>query len=239
MSRPKTHSAGGTRVPLYVVSRDGSPERLIALWAEAERMGVPLVRVGASDTVPGEDEALMRASDHRRAWERVAEGEAPVAIVLEDDVALDDRLAPLLDADTLSAALPSRGLVNLDGGAGGEGETRIERTLGMPARCGAYALGRDTARALLAAPRHLEPLERTLLRHREHGVELRVALPAPVVSPERDDEPDHRPGLGGLVARLRHALAERAAPPKRSPRKPGPTAGAVPPLAPAVMGTPK
>ena len=210
--------AGGTggsplagRVSLYVVSRDDAPERLVALWAETDRMGAPLIRVGASQGAPGEDAALLRASDHRRAWERVADGDAPVAIVLEDDVALDDRLAPFLDMDALGEAVPPLGLVNLDGGRGGEGVTRIEHTIGMPARCGAYALRRETARALLDAPRRAEPLERTLLRHREHGVELRVATPAPIVAPARANEPDVRPGLAGLVSRLRHRLTERPA----------------------------
>ena len=224
------------RVPLYVVSRDDSPERLVSLWAEAERMGVPLVRVGASEGAPGEDDVLLRASDHRRAWERIVESGVSAAIVLDDDVSLDDRLAPFLDAATLIEALPERGLINLDGGHGGEGETRIEHTLGMPARCGAYALGGDTARALLDAPRHLEPLERGLLRHREHGVELRVALPAPVVSPDRADGPEHRAGFAGFVARLSHALTERSA--KATPKRRSPAA-AVPPLAPAVVTSAK
>ena len=206
---------GGARVPLYVISRDGAPERLVALWAEAERMGVPLVRVGASDGAPGDDEATMRASDHRRAWERVAAGEDAVAIVLEDDVALDDRLAPLLDADALAGALPPLGLVRLDGGCGGEGEARIERATTLAGRCGAYALRRETAAALLAAPRQAGPLERWLVRQRENGLSLHVAVPAPVAAPDREDEaePGRGAGLRGFAARLGRALRmDRASP---------------------------
>lgn len=226
---PNDQAPGG-RVPLYVISRDGSPERLVALWAETDRLGVPLVRVGAAEGAPGEDGVLLRASDHRRAWERVVSDDVPLAIVLEDDVALDDRLGPLLDGTVLDDAMPPLGLVNLDGGPSGEGATRIEHTLGMPARCGAYALRRETAMALLAVQRRAEPLERTLLRHREHGAELRVALPAPVVSPERGTAPDHRPGLAGVMSRTRHALVERV---RRSARPAASRPASVPPLAPA------
>ena len=186
------------RAPVYVISRDGEPERLVALWAEADRLGVTLHRIAATDPAEGDDAALIRSSDHRRAWARVAEGDDAHAVVLEDDAALDDRLAPLLDAARLLREVPDHGVVNLDGGRPGEGDPRIVRPSGPLQRCGAYVVARGAARALLNAPRRAEPLERTLARRAQHGVEVCVAEPAPVVAPGAADA-----GVaGGWLARL-------------------------------------
>lgn len=175
------------RAPVYVISRDGEPERLVALWAEADRLGVELHRIAATDAADGDDAALIRASDHRRAWARIAAGEATHAVVIEDGAALDDRLAPLLDLGRLAREVPDHGVVNLDGGRPGEGEPRIVRPGTAPQRCGAYVVARGAARALLDSPRRAEPLERALARRAEHGVEVCVAEPAPVVAPDAED----------------------------------------------------
>lgn len=211
--------AGG-RAPLYVISRDGEPERLVAMWAEAERLGVALHRIAATDGAPGDDAGLMRVSDHRRAWARVAAGGAPHAVVLEDGAALDDRLSALLDADRLAREVPAQSIVNLDGGRRGEGEPAIVAPAVPPAYCHAYVIGREAAAALLAAPRRAEPLERTLARRAEHGVEIRVAEPAPVVTTGVE-----RPA-GGWLSRLsdllRRGVTERAGAPVVPPLRPAP-----------------
>ena len=214
----RMNDPAGGRAPLYVISRDGEPERLVAMWAEAERLGVTLHRIAATDGAPGDDADLIRLSDHRRAWARIAEGDAAHAVVLEDGAALDDRLGALLDADRLAREAPRRGIVNLDGGRPGEGEPRIVAPTSTPARCGAYVIGRDAARALLAAPRRAEPLARTLARRGEHGVEIRIAEPAPVVTADVE-----RPAAGWLT-RLSELLRRSA---------PARAVSSVPPLRPA------
>ena len=211
--------AGG-RAPLYVISRDGEPERLVAMWAEAERLGVALHRIAATDVAPGDDAELMRVSDHRRAWTRIAGSDAPHAVVLEDGAALDDRLGALLDADRLAREVPGHGLVNLDGGRPGEGEPRIVAPATPPARCGAYVIGREAAGALLAATRRTESLERTLARRGEHGVEMRVAEPAPVVA--AGVERSTNGWLSRLGDFLRRGVTERVAAPAVPPLRPAP-----------------
>ena len=198
----RTAESAPSRVPVFVISRDGEPERLVALWAEAERLGVDLTRIGATESDGGDDRELLRASDHRRTWERIAGGAVRHAVVLEDGVALDDRLVPLLDAAYLAREVPEHGLVGLDGGrpgeddpAEGDGATRLVRTPALSGRCAAYVIGRGAAIALLRAPRRAEPLERALAR--ALGVELMLADPAPVLAPAAPEPSD------GWMARLR------------------------------------
>ena len=200
----KAHDATAPpRAPVYVISRDGEPERLVALWAEADRLGIELHRVAATDGVAGEDSARMRLSDHRRAWQRVAEGEHSHAVVLEDVAALDDRLAPFLDAARLVRDLPPRAVVNLDGGRPGDGEPRIAAAPNGFGRCSAYVLASEAASTLLAAPRGDETLERALAGGGEHGLTLCVVEPALVVMPETGvSETGWRARLAGLSRRL-------------------------------------
>ena len=174
-------------IPVHVLSGDDAPERLVAIWADAERLGIAISRVGARSVeglAPAE-RAVAVAENHRRAWTRIADGDAPFAAVLTDNVALGEPLLPLLSREFLARSLPPRSVLVLDAGAGLEeatGPARIVRPVAPPAGFRAYIISRVAVRQLLAGDAASGPLDRVLARRRDHGIETFLVLPAPVSS---------------------------------------------------------
>jgi glycosyl transferase family 25 len=100
-------------LPVFVINLDRSPARLATMVAQLDRLGVPFERISASDgrnlspedadrnppsvgrrpLSPGE---IGCFGSHRRFWSIVVERNLTAAVVLEDDVILDDRFVEAL-----------------------------------------------------------------------------------------------------------------------------------------------
>ena len=165
-------------IPVYIVSRNDAPERLVALWADAERLGIFIIRIST-------DGSESRRQAHAKAWTKIAEGDAPFAIVLDDDVRFDERLVSLLDREFLARALPPRSVVVLDRAEGREPvelDMAIIKPKSLRSRGQAYVASRVAVRQLLALPPADEPMERTFARQKEHGISILAVMPSPVTS---------------------------------------------------------
>ena len=190
-------------IPVYLISDDGAPERLVALWADAERLGIQLTRVSTGSS---NDPAVAYMDGHRRAWQRVADSEAPFAMVIEDSVALDERVVPLLDRDFLSRALLPRAVVLLDTPDVKEAErldTAIIEPNAVPRSTRAYIVTRIAVRKLLAFESEAGPVAHVLARRKEHGISTLVVVPPPVIDNSDDTSGglDEATGVGGAVGR--------------------------------------
>ena len=194
-------------VPIYVLNRDAASERLVSVWADAERLGLRLVRVAEEETG---DAARARLAAHASAWTKIADGATEFAIVAEDCIDLDERLLPLLDTTALARRFEGPTVVNLDGGpTGGPGPVRIVKH-DQPLRSfGAYVIDRATASRLagLVSPQGtLLSLEEVLANG---GVTMLVAAPAPVAG-LASGEPD--PEEFGTLTRIWRRLRPRRRP---------------------------
>jgi glycosyl transferase family 25 len=90
----------------YVINLDRSPGRLAHMAAQLRRLGVPFERVPAIDgrqlretdrvgrpTLSATESGCFLS--HRSAWGRIAKGQDPYGIVLEDDVHIAPGFAAL------------------------------------------------------------------------------------------------------------------------------------------------
>lgn len=204
-------------IPVYLISDDGAPERLVALWADAERLGIQLIRVSTSAS---NDPATAYLEGHRRAWQRIADSDAPFAVVIEDTVAFDERIVPLLDRDFLSRALLPRSIVLLDTPDQKEAErldAAIVEPSSAPRSSRAYIVTRIAIRQLLTLDVEAEPVARTFARRKEHGISTLVVVPPPVIDNSENEQGgvDENPGVGEVVGRatqrLRKMFAKGAA----------------------------
>ena len=193
-------------ITLTVISSDDAPDRLVAIWAEAERLGIPLRRHAAS--APAED-AAGRLADHRAIWNELVQSRARFAAVIPDDVAFDEQLARLLDEEFLGRLMGGGGILRLDGTSEDDGGdlrvTAAEDLNGFEA----YIVSRDTAALLLRATRDGADAARgasdrmgaALTSVGRAGNPLLAALPPPVAG-----ERVARVHRGGLIDRSRRAI---------------------------------
>ena len=172
-----THS---NEVPLLVLNEDAAHERLVAIWGDADRLGLRIERVGQPSTG---DAIGDRLRAHATAWERVATGNNEFAIVAEDDVGLDERLLPLLDATRLRHDLDRSAVVNLDGGpSDATGPSRIVPATRPLRSFGAYIVDRTTADVLVVLAQGASSVEAVLDALADNGIAMLVATPPPVAS---------------------------------------------------------
>lgn len=197
----------GARIPVYIISQNDAPERLVAIWADAERLGFPIIRVA---TAANSDDDGSYMDGQRRAWQRIAQGDAPFAAVLEDNVVLDERLMPLLDRSFLSKALPPRSVLVLDAKDRHEAErpaAAIVRPNVLPAECHAYIVSRVAVRHLMELGEGETSFADVLAKRRQHGIDTLAVLPPPVTTASDTPEPDAGgPARSSLVSRLRDAV---------------------------------
>ena len=198
-------------VPIYVLNRDDALDRLVAIWADAERLGLRIERVGQT---PTDDPARDQLSIHVDAWSRIANGGSRFAIVLEDDVGLDERLLPLLDTTRLAGELRGDQVLNLDGGPSDPpGSTRIIDAKQPPVSFGAYLLGRDVAERLHALVEGAQSIDEFFANLPEHDVQILVATPPPVAGAlSATTEPDEGPWLTRMWRRLKGRDLEEVRP---------------------------
>lgn len=132
-------------IELVVISRDDEPERLVAIWAEADRLGLPLRRHSVPDDRP------VDLSDHRDVWVGISEGDSRFSVVVTDAVSLDDALLPLLDEPFLERALEPAFFVKLDEPSDEDDEDRPRLVFPLRSAEGfeAYLVSREGA-AILA-----------------------------------------------------------------------------------------
>lgn len=196
-------------LPTYLINLDRNPERLVQAQAALAQLGVVATRVAAVDgraldlaAVPGyraEDARAVMGRDlsageigcylsHLICAQRIAEGPAPYALVLEDDVALRPDSAP--DLAALIAALPDLpafDLINL-----GRPATKFARGLRVlpsgrvlgrayyfPVTTSALLWSRAGAARFVAAHRLVAPVDVALqawLSGSGRGMALRPAL---------------------------------------------------------------
>lgn len=204
----------GRMPPAFVINLDRSPDRLTAVRARFSAVGIELVRFSGIDAASTPDlaagsvdqerfDAFMRraaqpgevgcALSHLALWETLADGDAEMLLVLEDDAVPTERIADVAD---VVAALPDDWeicLLSSDGASGGRGSF-------WSAAAGGVTLHRHWRPGYLAAG-YL--VHRRILRHREawppraklafpidgwrywawlHGMAIYAALPRPVRS---------------------------------------------------------
>lgn len=192
-------------VTVNVVSHDDAPDRLVAIWAEAERLGFALRRQGV-DPAEGDGRAALLAA-HVACWRSFLESRAGYVAVLHDDALPEDPLAPLLDETVLDQLMAGEGLLCLsstDEGHDPFEEPRVYRLAAIPGAMGAYVVSRAFASKLVeVADRGAADLRSAIERAVERRGELRCVVPA-VVSCEEAASTD--PGAGGLMDRTRSAV---------------------------------
>lgn len=204
-------------IPVYVISRDDAPERLVALWADAERLGISISRIRPEGPAE-ENQDTSVPNGHRRAWERIADGDAPYAVVLHDDVELGEELLPLLDRSFLAKSLPPRSVLVLDGPQFGVAEelsdAAIVRPISPPNSFHAYIISRVAVRSLLASPKRVELPAKTIARKKEHGIETFLVVPPPVATGTREKDVEAAVSRWGVerLAGWGRNLASRLAP---------------------------
>lgn len=198
-----------SEVPIMVINTDDAPDRLVAVWADAERLGLRIERVGQSASGNASRDRLQAHAD---AWARIANGACEFAIVADDDVGLDERLLPLLNVDVLAREFDGPTVVNLDGGPSAAPEpTRIVYAARPPHSFGAYIVDRATATLLQQLATGAESLDGLLLNLSRHGVETLVAAPPPVAGGTVEPLEGTRTGwFSRALRRLRGAEAVAA-----------------------------
>ncbi|MFC3074071.1 glycosyltransferase family 25 protein [Shinella pollutisoli] len=212
--------------PIYVINLDRVPARLAESRARLDAAGLAFRRVRAVDGRMLTEDQLRRVGaprprfakrpvtpaevacflSHRKAWAEIAAGDAPVAVVLEDDFVLEPGAARILERlarlpctwDMLKlysdGARPMVEAVPLAGGY------RIGTPLVLPPTTVAYAITRPAARALTALPPSIAwPIDLYLKRWWEHGASIKVVEPAVV-------RPDERHGLTSSIDESRRRM---------------------------------
>jgi len=225
--------------PIYVINLDRVPSRLARSRARLEAAGLAFRRVSAVDGRMLTEDQLREARaprprfakhpvtaaeiacflSHRKVWAEIAAGDAPAAIVLEDDFFLEPAAGRILEQ---LARLPctwdmlklysdgARAMVEATPLADGY---RIGTPLVLPPTTVAYAITRPAARALAARPPPIAwAIDLYLKRWWEHGALIKVVEPA-VARPDEQhaltssiDESRRRQCANLLLRFLRNAV---------------------------------
>lgn len=231
-----------TPLPIHVINLDRRPDRLAFMARQLDDMGLAWRREPAVDarTVPVEvierhvDRAnpLLRMGPGSQAclvsnatlWERIAEGDAPAAIILQDDVSLSPDFAAF--ARTPSWLSQGIDLVQLEkygrpssrrlvGSAplAVVGGSQVRALYSRTGGGGAYVITREAAgRALAAAQRVRYPVDHFLFNPNisPFARSLRIAMAVPAVARQAEFASDiQRTGQGNSLAqRLRRGWFE-------------------------------
>lgn len=193
--------------PIHVINLDRVPSRLAECRARLGTAGLAFRRIEAIDGRLLAGDALRQASaprprfakqavtpgeiacflSHRKAWAEIALGDAPAAIVLEDDFVLEPNAAHILerlsqlprDWDMLKLYC-DRPRPMIETAPISEGY-RIGTPDVLPLTTVAYAITRAAARALSAEPPAIgRPIDLHLKRWWEHGASIKVLEPSVV-----------------------------------------------------------
>jgi len=160
---------------VHVINLDRRPDRLAHVAAQARAQGFAFERIRAVDGQAAELAARAAAlprgfagnlvgpcalacfESHRLAWARIAGGDAPFGMVLEDDIVLAPGFAALLDpgwvpadADIVRLETVGRRTHLAPRAAVSHGGRGLHRLRGAILGAGAYVLARARAAALLA-----------------------------------------------------------------------------------------
>jgi glycosyl transferase family 25 len=166
-------------IPVYVINLDRSPQRLDHMGAQLGRLGIAFERLRAVDGRELKPDYVagfppMSASQigcflsHKLAWQRIAEGDAPYGIVLEDDIHIAPGFADLtrstnwIPVDAGTVKLETFLLrVSMDKMViGGADEPVLRRMRTFHPGTGAYALSVRAAEHLLRTrPAPVEPAD--------------------------------------------------------------------------------
>lgn len=185
-------------IEVVLISHDDAPERLVAAWAEAERLGLKLRR-RSSCAATGEADGEARAADLRAACADVEAADLPFAAILRDDATLDESLLPFLDAAALARAMAPKAALRLDGPWRDDGDDRPRIVPIARAVAGFEALivSREAARVLAGAGEGAADPTDAVRRGAARGIELAAALPPPVGTQDETEAP--RPSLIGRL----------------------------------------
>lgn len=131
---------------------------------------------------PGERGCFL---SHRRCWEEIARGDAPYALIVEDDLHLD----PILWPDTLRLIernatddsfirLPAKSREPITTVQDSEGASKLFKPKVIGLQTVAQVVGRNAARRLLDATRTIDrPVDTTLQMHWITGQPVQTILP--------------------------------------------------------------
>jgi glycosyl transferase family 25 len=185
----------------FLINLARRPDRLAAMTAAAEALGLDLSRLEALDAraagslpdlfddrgplgeIPSGDKACFLS--HRAAWQAFLAGSEPYAAVLEDDVILtpsagrflkDARwIPPGLDVVKLEHYGPAAQSVLLSDFKNIGGKFRIARMHSRHTGAAAYILSRRAAEILLAEPRFNLPVDHLLFNPNNSPLFARLA----------------------------------------------------------------
>lgn len=193
-------------IPIHVLSLPTESARRHAVGLEFSRHGLAFEFVDAIDgrgppdpRLAGHDSSSIHAGrfkrplspaelacalGHRAIWQRIAEGQAPVALVCEDDLRLTPACADFLRGVAARGEALAQVMVKLDspvraGAAVGTlSGVALVLTRRLPPRTTGYLLGRGAAARLLARTRCVcRPVDMDLKHYWEHGVPVLLAQP--------------------------------------------------------------
>ena len=185
-------------ITITVINSDDAPDRLVSMWAEADRLGLSMRRQ------KGDGPATL--ADHRAAWRHIVESDDPCGVVMSDRTAPDDGLVALLQPNFLDLLLARHDLVLLDvEDRDDEAEVQTVRPLrrAVP-ETAAYIMSRKAAVAALESGT-ADTLHGVLNGLRSQGVAPAFVSP-PILSAQSpmDERKDD-----GLALRPRRALGRR------------------------------
>ena len=157
-------------IPVYVINLDRSPQRLAHMTAQLSDLGIAFERLPAVDGrvldpayvakfAPLAASQIGCFLSHKLAWQRIAWGDAPCGIVLEDDIHIAPALAPFVRAANWVPA--DAGIVKLETmltrvsidatALPGPGSSKLARLRSLHPGTAAFLLSRQVAAALLQA----------------------------------------------------------------------------------------
>lgn len=190
-------------LPVFLINLDRSPDRLAAMTAQFDALGIPFERIAAVDgrTLPPEIaarrvEALHARplgpgemgcfASHRRFWSLLVERDLAAAVVIEDDVTLAPTLVEAIE--TIAPEIDRLGLVRLmtlerrvARDVATLGGFVVEEPIGHSRIAGTqgYVIGRAAAERLLAvSERWSLPVDNFIDKSWRHGVTIHQIRPA-------------------------------------------------------------
>ena len=157
-------------IPVYVINLDRSPERLAHMTAQLGRLGVNFERIRAVEGRELHNDyvakfAPMAASQigcflsHKLAWQKIAWGDAPYGIVLEDDIHIAPVFAEFArsadwiptDADLVKLETMLTRVSTDTARLPGPASSRLARLRSLHPGTAAFVLSQKGARTLLEA----------------------------------------------------------------------------------------
>lgn len=178
---------------IYLINMDRDADRLAHMTAQLKGLQFERLRAFDGSSLSDEELALIRAErpnatwsrgqigcffSHFEAWQRIAEGENPYGLVLEDDLHLSEGFSSFAQPERLNSLPPDADIIRLEGTTNsvllGPSALDIDGRALCPIRSstwctGAYLLSKPAAAKLLALDKSTHTVADYFLFSREYS----------------------------------------------------------------------